>query len=260
MDQVIKEEVKENITSSELAAMARQGFGCFTKSSSNPVKIYLPTGVEFKSGTVRDNPELYACQLVDDEIGEDEKTLRLCILGPGAVGKSCIVMRFMRGIFNDFYDPTIEDSYRKHVKVDGRIVSLDILDTAGQEDFNSLRTAWYREKDGFLLVFSQSDHNGLTSLGTFYDEISNFYEMEQLLVPPIIMLGNKADLVDPEKSRPLLVEASEKAKEWNAVGVMSTSAKTGLNIEAAFANLARAIRRRKIKVQPKKKRRWCEIL
>lgn len=258
MDQFHQEEVKENITPSELATIARSNFDCFTKSSTNPVLIYMPSGEEFRGGTLAENQELYASQLPEEEEGDEEKVLRLCLLGSGAVGKSCIVIRFMRNIFNDYYDPTIEDSYRKHVRVDGQIVSVDILDTAGQEDFDALKAAWYRKKDGFLLIFALDNANGLEELGKFYCELSNFYEVEP--VPPILIAGNKADLVSPEQSQELWLKAKEKSTEWGAVGLMRTSAKTGMNIEAAFANLVRAIRRRKMKVPVQKKRSWCNLL
>merc|ERR1719285_122549 len=94
--------------------------------------IYLPSGAEFNGGNLEENQELYASQLPEEDERDEERVLRLCLLGSGAVGKSCIVVRFMRNIFEDYYDPTIEDSYRKHIRVDGQIVTLDILDTAGQ--------------------------------------------------------------------------------------------------------------------------------
>jgi len=259
MDQFIEEEVNENITQAELSALAKTKFDCFTYCSTNPVKIYLPSGAEFKEGTLRENPELYASQLPEEEDGDEEKSLRLCVLGSGAVGKSCIVIRLMQNIFNEYYDPTIEDSYRKHVSVDGQIVFLDILDTAGQEDFEALKAAWYRKKDGFLLVFALDNAHGLEELGNFYNEICVFYEVEGV-VPQMLIAANKADLVTIAESEALWLKAKEKSKEWNAVAAMRTSAKTGLNIEATFANLVRAIRRSKIKIPEKKKRRWCDIL
>jgi len=259
MDQFVEEEVNENITSAELATLARSKFDCFINCSTNPVKIYLPSGGEFKGGTLRENPDLYASQLHQDENGNEEKTLRLCVLGSGAVGKSCIVQRYMQNIFNEYYDPTIEDSYRKHVSVDGQIVYLDILDTAGQEDFNALKAAWYRKKDAFLLVFALDNAQGLEELEKSYHEICIFYENEGK-VPPMLIAANKADLVTIEESEELWLKAKEKSKEWNSVGAIKTSAKTGLNIEATFANLVRAIRRTKIKIPVRKKRSWCDLL
>ena len=53
------------------------------------------------------------------------------VLGSGGVGKSALTVQFVQGIFVEKYDPTIEDSYRKQVEVDGQQCMLEILDTAG---------------------------------------------------------------------------------------------------------------------------------
>jgi tRNA U34 5-carboxymethylaminomethyl modifying GTPase MnmE/TrmE len=65
------------------------------------------------------------------------ETLRLVLLGSGGVGKSCITIRFVQDSFVTEYDPTIEDSYRRQVEVDGQQVMLEILDTAGTEQFTA---------------------------------------------------------------------------------------------------------------------------
>lgn len=56
---------------------------------------------------------------------------KIVILGSGGVGKSALTVQFVQGIFVEKYDPTIEDSYRKQVEVDGQQCMLEILDTAG---------------------------------------------------------------------------------------------------------------------------------
>lgn len=56
---------------------------------------------------------------------------KIVVLGSGGVGKSALTVQFVQGIFVEKYDPTIEDSYRKQVEVDGQQCMLEILDTAG---------------------------------------------------------------------------------------------------------------------------------
>lgn len=60
------------------------------------------------------------------------ETYKIVVLGSGGVGKSALTIQFIQGNFVEKYDPTIEDSYRKQVQIDGRLVMLDILDTAGR--------------------------------------------------------------------------------------------------------------------------------
>ncbi|KXS98825.1 hypothetical protein AC578_2053 [Pseudocercospora eumusae] len=80
-----------------------------------------------------------------------QREYHIAVLGSGGVGKSCLTMQFVQGVFVERYDPTIEDSYRKHIDVDtssrivaidamqGRHVVLEIMDTAGTEQFTAMR-------------------------------------------------------------------------------------------------------------------------
>lgn len=61
---------------------------------------------------------------------------KIVVLGSGGVGKSALTVQFVQGIFVEKYDPTIEDSYRKQVEVDGQQCMLEILDTAGTVSMN----------------------------------------------------------------------------------------------------------------------------
>ena len=60
---------------------------------------------------------------------------KVVVLGDGGVGKSCITIQFTQNQFVKEYDPTIENSYRKQVTIDDNSIMLDILDTAGQEEY-----------------------------------------------------------------------------------------------------------------------------
>ena len=74
--------------------------------------------------------------------------MNISILGGGGVGKSAITLRFVRDFFIKNWEATIEDAYRKTVRVDDEVSVLEILDTAGQEDFSTLRAQWMMDKDG----------------------------------------------------------------------------------------------------------------
>ncbi|KAF9928221.1 Ras- protein Rap-1b, partial [Modicella reniformis] len=79
---------------------------------------------------------------------------KLVVLGSGGVGKSALTVQFVQSVFVDRYDPTIEDSYRKQVEVDGHQCMLEILDTAGTEQFTAMRDLYMKNGQGFILVFS----------------------------------------------------------------------------------------------------------
>ena len=65
------------------------------------------------------------------------------------------------------YEPTKADSYRKKVVLDGEEVQIDILDTAGQEDYAAIRDNYFRSGEGFLLVFSITEHESFTATAEF---------------------------------------------------------------------------------------------
>lgn len=69
----------------------------------------------------------------------EPKQYKIVMLGSGAVGKSAITVQLISGYFLESYDPTIEDSYRTTITVNNEGVVLNILDTAGQEEFSALR-------------------------------------------------------------------------------------------------------------------------
>ena len=79
------------------------------------------------------------------------------VMGTGGVGKSALTMQFVQKRFVDAYDPTIEDSYRRDVEIDGELRKIEILDTAGAEQFVALRDQSIKAGEGFLLVYSIID-------------------------------------------------------------------------------------------------------
>ncbi|KAH3760661.1 Ras family protein [Pelomyxa schiedti] len=81
----------------------------------------------------------------------NENVYKLVVLGSGGVGKSAITVQFVQGIFVEKYDPTIEDSYRKQIEVDGQACMLEILDTAGTEQFTAMRDLYMKNGHGFVL-------------------------------------------------------------------------------------------------------------
>jgi len=90
-------------------------------------------------------------------------------MGGGGVGKSALTLRLITNNFDEEYDPTIEDLYRMVFYIDNQSTTVDILDTAGQDEFSSMQDQWVREGDGFLLVYS------ITSSATF-NEVKQLYE------------------------------------------------------------------------------------
>jgi small GTP-binding protein len=161
---------------------------------------------------------------------------RIVVVGGGAVGKTAITVRFVSGTFVQKYDPTIEDSYRKQVEIDGRACILDIMDTAGQEEYTALRDTYMITGDGFVLGYS------ITSIPSFEAAavLRNNIVRIKGNVPdtPIMLVGNKCDL---ESERVVPTEEGRKTAEKWGTGFIEASAKIPKNVTEIFTGLVRLI-------------------
>jgi small GTP-binding protein len=82
--------------------------------------------------------------------------------------------------FIDEYDPTIEDSYRKQVVVDGETCLLDILDTAGQEEYSAMRDQYMRTGEGFLCVFAINNSKSFEDIKQYREQIKRVKDSDQV--------------------------------------------------------------------------------
>lgn len=159
------------------------------------------------------------------------------MVGGGGVGKSALTIQLIQSHFVDDYDPTIEDSYRKHCIIDEEPAFLDVLDTAGQEEYSAMREQYMRSGEGFLLVYSVTSRNSFDEINGFHRQILRVKDTELV---PILLVGNKCDL---EKERQVSYEeGAELALQFNCP-FFETSAKQKINIEEGFYGLVRIIRR-----------------
>uniref|UniRef100_A0A2K5F0C1 Ras-related protein Rap-1b n=1 Tax=Aotus nancymaae TaxID=37293 RepID=A0A2K5F0C1_AOTNA len=141
---------------------------------------------------------------------------KLVVLGSGGVGKSALTVQFVQGIFVEKYDPTIEDSYRKQVEVDAQQCMLEILDTAGTEQFTSTFNDLQDLREQILRVKDTDD-------------------------VPVILLGNKCDLED---ERVVGKEQGQNlARQWNNYTFLESSAKSKINVNEIFYDLVGQINR-----------------
>ncbi|QLQ79701.1 hypothetical protein HG537_0C03490 [Torulaspora globosa] len=161
---------------------------------------------------------------------------KLVVVGGGGVGKSALTIQLIQSHFVDEYDPTIEDSYRKQVVIDDKVTILDILDTAGQEEYSAMREQYMRTGEGFLLVYSVTSRTSFDELMTYYQQIQRVKDVDYV---PVVVVGNKSDL---EEERQVAYEDGlNMAKQINAP-FLETSAKQAINVDEAFYTLVRLVR------------------
>jgi len=162
---------------------------------------------------------------------------RTVIVGAGGVGKSAITVRFVQGNFIEKYDPTIEDSYRKQLDVDGVACMLDVMDTAGQEEYSALRDSYMKTGQGFVLVYDVTSSTSFDLATKLRTQILRLKEDTPDI--PVILVGNKCDL---EKVRKVAADKGSAYATQNKMGFIEVSAKTNTNVNEIFHDLVRRIR------------------
>jgi len=162
---------------------------------------------------------------------------KLVVVGGGGVGKSCLTIQLIQSHFVDEYDPTIEDSYRKQCVIDDEVALLDVLDTAGQEEYSAMREQYMRTGEGFLLVYSITSRQSFEEMVTFQQQILRVKDKDYF---PIIVVGNKCDL---ESERQVSTEEGRELAHSFGCKFIETSAKSRINVDNAFYDIVREIRK-----------------
>ena len=173
------------------------------------------------------------------------------------------VLQLCLNHFVETYDPTIEDSYRKQVVIDSQSCMLEVLDTAGQEEYTALRDQWIRDGEGFVLVYSITSRSSFTRVRRFHSQIQRVKESSNASSPttagylpspvsqsmmmgggqaPVMLVGNKSDRVTEREVS--TQEGTALAKEMGC-DFVEASAKNCINVEKAFYEVVRALRKQR---------------
>ncbi|MQM08617.1 hypothetical protein Taro_041477, partial [Colocasia esculenta] len=167
----------------------------------------------------------------DNTTNSDSRNLKvkLVLLGASGVGKSCIVLRFVRGQFDPTSKVTVGASFLSQTIAlqDSTTVKFEIWDTAGQERYAALAPLYYRGAAVAVVVYD------ITSPESFNKAQYWVKELQKHASPDIVMalVGNKADL---HENRSVSVEDAVEYAEKNGMFFIETSAKTADNINQLF--------------------------
>merc|ERR1712146_282886 len=145
------------------------------------------------------DPQRNARRSMNSSGGSKVVQFKLVLLGDSAVGKSSLVLRFVRGQFFEYQESTIGAAFlTQTVALNDTTVKFEIWDTAGQERYHSLAPMYYRGAAAAIVVYD------ITNRDTFQRAKAWVKELQRQGNPNIViaLAGNKSDLNSKRKVEP----------------------------------------------------------
>ncbi len=187
---------------------------------------------------------------------EKVKIIKLGVIGPQAVGKSALTVRYVQKVFIDEYLPSIEDLYKRNIIIDGEQIEVDILDSSGLDEYVVMRRNWYCEREAFLMVYAINSKGSFEAMKMFHEQLMSYRAGKEA---PLVLVGNKSDIEDRKVTKE---EGAQLAKQYNAE-FMETSAKKDINVKEVFELITRkefAIKYKNQKAGAGDEKRCCKLL
>lgn len=184
------------------------------------------------------------------------RTIKLGVIGPQAVGKSALTVRYVRKVFIDEYLPSIEDLYKRNISIDGQQVEINILDSSGLDEYVVMRRNWYCEREAFLMVYAINNRGSFEAMKMFNEQLSSYRAGK---AAPITLVGNKSDIEDRKVTKE---EGMQLAKQFGA-NFVETSAKKDSYVKEAFEDTAKKAYELKYKSQKSgeaEEKKCCKLL
>ncbi|KAM9409708.1 GTP-binding protein Rheb-like [Pholidichthys leucotaenia] len=154
------------------------------------------------------------------------KHRKIAVLGYRSVGKSSLTIQFVEGQFVDSYDPTIENTFNKMVSVNGQDYSLQLVDTAGQDEYSIFTQSHSMDIHGYVLVYSVTSTKSFEVVQALYEKLLDMVGNIQV---PIVLVGNKKDL---HMERVVQREEGKKlADSWGAAFIESSAKENETAVE-----------------------------
>jgi len=175
----------------------------------------------------------------------EPQTLRLLVIGDSAVGKSSLLLRWSNDQFNPSHITTIGIDFKvRTIEIRGKPVKLQVWDTAGQDRFKAITVSYFRGAMGILLCYDLTSQRSFDNLAMWTKAI-NQHAPDEVTVA---LLANKLDL---EEERVISTQKGQVLADSIGAPFIEVSAKTNVNVDAAFSMLATAAYDRITKALPK---------
>jgi len=184
-------------------------------------------------------------------MADKTETIKLVVIGDGAVGKTCLLISYANNRFPEDYIPTVFDNYVVNLTAGDRNIELGLWDTAGQEEYDRLRPLSYANANVFLICFSLVNPVSFENVSAkWYPEVMHFCpEVPQILVGTKLDARSDSAVIEKLKSqgqKPVTTEqGQELARKIKAVKYMECSAKTSEGLKTVFDEAIKAVLFRK---------------
>lgn len=164
------------------------------------------------------------------------KNVNVCVFGSRGVEKTAIVLQYMRGKFTDCYCSTIEDHFKKVLKIGTKKIEMNIIDTTGQEDFQTMMFQHISCADGFIFVYSIDD---LSSLDYILDMYNYACEIKGSSSVPCVIAAKNEELILDSIKVPMNI-AQDKLKSMGSK-ILTVSTESGKNVKRLFKRVAKKL-------------------
>jgi len=200
---------------------------------------------------------------------EDEKEIKVILLGNSGVGKTSIINRYVNNVYNSNCETTLGSTYStREVIKDNVVYKLNLWDTTGQEKYHSITNLFIKGSSIVILVYSIDLLSSFEGLNYWYNSIKENLEGNNYV---LAVVGSKSDLINEEEEVVSEDEAKNFAKERNAIFKLVSSKEDPVGINNLFDKLldelirmnyitvkdSYVIKRKKHKDDKEKKKKKC---
>ncbi|AFR93376.2 Ras family, other [Cryptococcus neoformans C23] len=176
---------------------------------------------------------------------------KVVIMGSTSVGKTSLTQQYVAPpTYTASYYPTIEDTSHKIVKYKGADYDIEIVDSAGLEEYSLFPGKYAVGVHGYMLVYSIASRQSFDMVPTIYDKILDYAGLESV---PLVIVGQKTDLRD---ERSVTKEEGEALAKKLRAGFIESSAKDNANVSGAFEVLLEEMQKVYNPQPEKKKSSW----
>ena len=192
-------------------------------------------------------PEIIKAEVLPEDYNQYDLSFKMIVIGDAGVGKSCLTAKASKGIFEEAYSATVGFEFLVfNVKLNDKVIKLQIWDTCGQELYRSLISSFYRNASLAMMVYAIDNRESFNHIETWLKEV----KLQSNPDIKIFLIGNKSDL---EENRKVTTEAAKTFKDENGIHYFSeASAKNGVNAKEVFIEAAKLLYGEHLKYKERK--------